>query len=103
VSDAQQSRGLVLAGRGFKRLRLLLPILIAALVTSLRMSEQLAWTLEARGFGARRRRTTLRDLRMRRLDWLLLALVVGVTLALFALTLVAELGRSPLWPHTFGA
>jgi energy-coupling factor transport system permease protein len=103
VSDAQQSRGLVLAGRGFKRLRKLLPILVAALVTSLRMSEQLAWTLEARGFGARRERTTLRDLRMTRLDWILLVGILVVAAGLYGLTLATGLGRDVLWPHTYGS
>jgi energy-coupling factor transport system permease protein len=94
VSEAQQSRGLVLEGRGLQRARAMIPILVAALVTALRMSEQLSWTLEARGFGAPVRRTTLHDLAMRGTDWLLLTLAVLLDGTLLALTLWLGLGRS---------
>jgi energy-coupling factor transport system permease protein len=96
VSDAQQARGLVLRGRAFSRARGMLPILVAALVSALRASEQLAMTLEARGFGASPRRTTLRDLRMRPLDWLALALIVAATAVLAYLALERGVGRELL-------
>jgi energy-coupling factor transporter transmembrane protein EcfT len=99
VSDAQQSRGLVLAGRGLSRLRKMTPILVAALVTSLRMSEQLSWTLEARAFGYRRERTVLRDLRMRAVDWTVLIVLVLAFAMLMTLTISVELGRSAIWPY----
>lgn len=99
VSDAQQSRGLVLTGRVFSRLRRMIPILVAALVTSLRMSEQLSWTLESRAFGYRRERTVLRDLRMRGIDWItLLLLLIGAATLLY-LTIWDGWGRSVIWPY----
>jgi len=96
VSEAQQSRGLVLEGRGFSRARATIPILIASLVTALRMSEQLGWTLEARAFGAPTRRTTLYDLHMRTQDWLLLVTLIALFALLLALTLQLGFGRSLL-------
>jgi energy-coupling factor transporter transmembrane protein EcfT len=93
VSDAQQARGLILRGRGLARARGMLPILVASFVTALRASEQLAMTLEARGFGASPRRTTLRDLTMRRADWLALALLVATTTLLAWLALARGVGR----------
>lgn len=96
VSEAQQSRALALEGRGLQRARAMIPILIASLVTTLRMSEQLGWTLEARAFGAPVRRTTLYDLAMRPLDWLLLGLLLALFATLLALTIRSGFGDSLL-------
>jgi energy-coupling factor transport system permease protein len=96
VSEAQQSRGLVLEGRGMRRARAMIPILIASLVTALRMSEQLSWTLEARGFGAPTRRTTLSDLSMRAIDWLLFAALFALFVVSLVLTFQHSFGRSLL-------
>jgi energy-coupling factor transport system permease protein len=96
VSDAQQARGLVLRGWWGRRVRAMLPIFIAALVSALRASEQLAMTLEARGFGASRQRTTLRDIRMAPFDWLILVLTLLVSMTLLWLTLTAGFGRELL-------
>ncbi|MGA7672363.1 MAG: energy-coupling factor transporter transmembrane component T [Nitrolancea sp.] len=93
VSEAQQSRGLVLEGRGIGRARAMIPILVASLVTALRMSEQLSWTLEARAFGAPVKRTTLHDLSMRAFDWLLLGALVAIFAALLGLTFWLGFGR----------
>lgn len=94
VSDAQQSRGLILHGNVFRRARQMIPILVASLVSAFRASEQLAMTLESRGFGARRQRTVLRDLQMRPADWFALALTVVGALILGYLALVHGFGRS---------
>ncbi len=96
VSDAQQARGLILSGWWFKRVRGMLPIFIAALVSALRTSEQLAMTLEARGFGASRQRTTLRDIRMTPFDWFVLVVTVAGCAALLWLTLTAGFARGLL-------
>lgn len=99
VSDAQQSRGLVLTGRGLQRLRKMVPILVAALVTSLRMSEQLAWTLESRAFGYTRQRTVLRDLQMTRSDWIVLTLLILAFATLLTFTWLSGWGRTVMWPQ----
>jgi energy-coupling factor transport system permease protein len=96
VSDAQQARGLVLTGWWYKRVRAMQPIFVAALVSALRASEQLAMTLEARGFGASRRRTTLRDIRMTPFDWLILTATLALSATLLWLTLTSGFGRDLL-------
>jgi energy-coupling factor transporter transmembrane protein EcfT len=62
------------------------PILVATLVSVIRMSEQTARALDARGFGGPARPTTLHELRMRPADWV----ATGVLLATAAL-LIASL------------
>lgn len=93
VSEAQQSRGLIMHGNVFRRVRQMMPILVASLVTAFRSSEQLAMTLESRGFGADRQRTVLRDLRMRPADWLALTVTLVLTTTLAYLSLVHGFGR----------
>lgn len=93
VSDAQQSRGLVIEGNALQRARGALPILVSALVTALRASEQLAMTLESRAFGASPNRTVWRDIAMRLTDWLVLGLLVLVLASLLAATYVLGFGR----------
>lgn len=93
VSQAQQSRGLILEGNIFRRARQMLPILVASLVSAFRSSEQLAMTLESRGFGAQRKRTVLHDLQMRPADWLTLTLTVVAALLLSYLALAHGFGR----------
>jgi len=98
ISDAQQARGLVLHGWWLRRSRQMLPILVASLVSALRASEQLAMTLESRGFGASRHRTVLRDIRMRPTDWLVLAVTVLVAVVLLWLTIAHGLGQGLVRP-----
>jgi len=93
VFDAQQARGLVLRGWWYRRIRQMLPIFVAALVSALRASDQLAMTLESRGFGASRQRTVLRDIAMRPADWLILGLTMLLTVGLIWLTLTHDVGR----------
>jgi energy-coupling factor transport system permease protein len=93
VSEAQQSRGLVLEGRGLGRARAMIPILVASLVTALRMSEQLSWTLEARAFGAPVKRTVMHDLSMRFSDWAVFAAIFAGFVLLLALTFWLGFGR----------
>lgn len=93
VSEAQQSRGLILHGNVFRRARQMIPILVAALVSAFRASEQLAMTLESRGFGAARQRTVLRDLRMELVDWIVLIAVLAGAVVLVYLALAHGFGR----------
>ncbi len=93
ITDAQQARGLVLHGWWLRRARQMLPILVAALVSALRASEQLAMTLESRGFGASRHRTVLRDIRMRPADWLALSVTLASAAVLLWLTFAFGLGQ----------
>ena len=82
VRDAQAARGWVVEGNFFRRLREYLPVLIAVIIGTLRMSDQLTLALAARGLGAAHGRTVWHDLRMRRADWFA---AVGLTLLLAGL------------------
>lgn len=87
ISDAQQSRGLDYSGtKGFRRVRAMMPVFVAMIISSLRASDQLAKALEARAFRAGgTRRTTLRDIRYRPTDYALtLALIVLLAAALYS-------------------
>ncbi len=91
VADAQRARGLDLdSGSLWRRLQARQPILVAMLISALRTSQGLAWSLEARGLGAPGvRRTQFRHLRFTRQDWvvtsLLLALLAAGLVFAFAL------------------
>lgn len=76
VVEAQQARGLRLDGPLRRRLRAQVPILVATMVSVIRLSEQTARALDARGFGGPARPTTLHGLRMRPFDWLLTSLLL---------------------------
>lgn len=84
VREAQAARGWVAEGNLFRRFREYLPVLVAVIIGTLRMSDQLTLALAARGMAATTPRTVWRDLRMRGMDWGVLA---GITLAFGALLL----------------
>ena len=84
VSEAQQARGWVVGEGGFvRRVRSYLPILVAVIVTALRLADSLSLALAARGFQPGAGRTYLRELE--------LSLVDKVCLSLLALSLIAFL------------
>lgn len=77
ISEAQQARGLDLRrSKGFERVRRMMPIFVALIISSLRSSEHLALALESRGYGRTGiARSTLYPLAFSRRDyWLLAAL-----------------------------
>lgn len=64
IMEAQKARGLDLERGGvLKRLKNYAAILAPMIIESIRVAQQLALSIEIRGFDARPRRTTLRDLR----------------------------------------
>jgi len=77
VAEAQQARGLDLQQRRFlARLRAYRPILVAVVIGALRHSERLGWALESRALAAPGvRRTVYRPLKLKRLDWGVLAVL----------------------------
>lgn len=80
VTDAQRARGLELSGRNlFRRMSQYLPILVAVVISSLKMSDNLSNALESRAFGVRgRQRTYLHEARLAPVDVLVGGvLVVG--------------------------
>jgi energy-coupling factor transport system permease protein len=98
ITEAQQARGLNLnQGTGFRRVRLMMPIFVAMIISSLRASGQLALALEARGYGRHGvARTTLHGLRFRGWDWVLTAVLLLTLLTLATLSLRYGFGSQPL-------
>ncbi len=84
VSEAQQARGWVIGEGGFvRRVKSYLPILVAVIVTALRLADNLSLALAARGFQAGAERTHLRELKLGPAD--------KVCLPLFAVLLIVFL------------
>lgn len=79
VIDAQRSRGLELdKGNFMKRIRNYIPILIPLIVSAIRRSIELAEALESRGFGASPNRQPLIVLRMKPMDYVVVALTIAM-------------------------
>jgi energy-coupling factor transport system permease protein len=79
IMDAQKARGLELEKGGvLKRIRNYVPVLIPLIVSAIRRSLELAEAMESRAWGATKKRTNLYALRLRRGDFALLAITIGV-------------------------
>jgi len=78
IRDAQAARGWVAQGGLLKKFRDYIPILVAVLISTLRMSDQLTLALAARGLESTHPRSSWRELQMTGKDWAFLA---GVTAA----------------------
>lgn len=84
IVDAQRSRGLELEKGGFiKRVKNYIPILIPLIVNAIRRSLELAEAMEARAFGANKRRTNLYVLKIKAADYF--ALTFSILIFIFAL------------------
>jgi len=95
IMDAQKSRGLELEkGNFLRRIRNFIPILIPLIVGAIRRSLELAEAMESRAFGAKKERTSLYILKMRRSDWT--ALSIGALLLAFSLYIRFFVGLPPL-------
>ena len=96
ISEAQQARGWVI-GRGDlgKRLRSYMPVLVAVIITALRMADNLSLALAARAFGARRDRTCLKEVHFRTVDGVLLVGMAGLFLALMVARFYFGFGAEP--------
>ncbi|HEY6000250.1 MAG TPA: energy-coupling factor transporter transmembrane component T [bacterium] len=82
VKEAQLARGLdVDRGTPLARLRNHVPLLVPTFLSTIRMTHHLAMSLEARGFGAGRRRTSLLSYGFGTRDVLTLAACVGALVA----------------------
>lgn len=98
IQQAQQARGLEYeSARGLKRVREMMPVLVPMIIGSFRSSEQMAIALEARGFGAPGvERTYLNVIRMRVMDWVLVAVGLVAAFGLFALNILYGFGADPI-------
>ncbi len=86
IIDAQRSRGLELEkGNILVRLKKMSAVLIPLIVTSLKTAHELSIALESRAFGASKKRTYLRDLKMTKRDYaFLIAMVACFMIAVYA-------------------
>ena len=97
ISEAQAARGLEPSGAGFSRVKRMMPIFVAMIVTSLRASEQLSRAIEARALGAPGvRRSVLHDIRFRASDYVTCLLLAALTAMLLYLNLRFGAGDLPL-------
>jgi len=92
IMDAQKARGLELEKGGFlKRIRNYVPVLIPLIVSAIRRSLELAEAMESRAWGATKKRTNLYALKLRRGDFALLAITIGVLAVAFYVRLYVPL------------
>jgi energy-coupling factor transport system permease protein len=98
ILDAQQARGLVLESTaGLRRVRALMPVFVAMVISGFRSSQDVALALEARGLGASGvTRTDWHPLRFRRLDGVYLAVILAGTTTWLALRYGFGIGAKPL-------
>jgi len=98
ISEAQQARGLNISqGKGFRRVRALMPIFVAMVISAMRASDQLANALQARAFGASGvERTYLHDIHFRPLDWAYTVFILGVTFLILYMNLRLGFGKHPI-------
>lgn len=76
IMDAQRARGLELdKGGPLTRIRKYIPILVPLIVNVLRRSYELAEAMEVKCFGASKKRTFLKELKMRPKDFISLAVI----------------------------
>jgi len=86
IGEAQQARGWIVGQGGFlRRARSYVPILVATIIASLRLSDSLGMALAARGLGYPARRTALYDLVFTAADWLMLIAAAILFAGLLAL------------------
>ena len=80
VVEAQKSRGLdVDTGSLLRRMRAYLPLVAPIFLVSIRNANLMAMALEARGFGAGKKRTFYIQLRMHMRDWIALLIAAALT------------------------
>ncbi len=81
ILDAQKSRGLEIEkGNIIKRTKNLIPVFIPLLVNVFRRSIELAEALEVKAFGASKKRTSFKELKMYLIDYILLLIIIFILL-----------------------
>ncbi|MFO1446406.1 energy-coupling factor transporter transmembrane protein EcfT [Bacillus sp. Bva_UNVM-123] len=79
VYDAQRARGAKLAEGGFLRqITTFIPVMIPLFVDSIRMSEKLAISMLNRGYGATKKRTAMKTLKLQNIDYLFLTSSIAI-------------------------
>ena len=98
ISEAQYARGLNISKeKGYRRVRAMMPIFVAMVISSLRASDQLAKALESRAFGASGvQRTNLYEIEFRPLDYVFTVIILGAAIILLFLNLRFGIGTHPV-------
>jgi len=78
ILQAQKSRGLKVSGNPLAKLKSYFPLSVPVFLSALRKVDQLSIALEARGFGAKTKRTSWIEFKFSRRDWLLLGLCLAL-------------------------
>ncbi|MFN2291463.1 MAG: energy-coupling factor transporter transmembrane component T family protein [Anaerolineae bacterium] len=96
VREAQQARGwIVNQGNFVARARAHVPVLVATIISSLRLSDSLGLALAARGLGYPTQRTSLHGLHFGTRDWLVTVLLTVFFGGLLAVRLATGFGAAP--------
>lgn len=96
VREAQEARGWILdRGNVIRRARAYVPILVATIISALRLSDQLGLALAARGLGYPARRTTWREIHFSGADWLAVGLATLAFGGMLALRYGLGFGAAP--------
>jgi len=96
VLEAQQARGWIVGEGGFRRrLRSYMPVLVAVIIATLRMADNLSFALAARGFGSGRTRTHLRDAQFGPLDGFCLVILAVLFVLLTVVRFRYGFGAQP--------
>lgn len=89
VYDAQRARGARLAEGGFfSQIMAFIPVMIPLFVDSIRMSEKLAISMLNRGYGASKKRTALKTLKLKNMDYLFLTFSMVIIGGLFFIRVI---------------
>ncbi len=98
ISEAQQARGLDISkGSGFQRVRRMMPIFVAMIISSLRSSDQLAKAMDSRAFGAKGvERTTLHDIQFQISDYLIMLILILLFVGLLFINTRYSFGIQPI-------
>ncbi len=84
ISKAQSSRGVDFRTGPIKeRAKAVVPLLVPLFVSAFKRAEELAMAMEARGYQGGEGRTKLRELKLKKRDWLTFIVFVLVVVALF--------------------
>jgi energy-coupling factor transport system permease protein len=99
IQEAQAARGWqVERGDILGRLRGIVPVLVALIITVLRTSDTLGMALAVRGVGSPHPRTVWRDIAFTRLDWIVLAAILLVFVLLLYARFALGLGTENFRP-----
>jgi len=98
--DAQRSRGVEFEGYNIvNQVRAAMPLFVPVLTSSLVHAQDLTIALETRAFGATAERTFVHEVKWRRVDWIVSALLILIAIACVVAVRQYGLGLLPYTPQ----